>query len=221
MDDVYVLSNADLYGWVDDLVGRFRVFAPVLQKKNQTTFEPIQGSGQLNLDYCSTMLSPRLFIYPSVQKLFEIDRQTDTYTVVDPGPDRRQLIFAIHPCDMHAITVLDRTFLGAFRDYYYSKLREGTVTVVLNCNRACDRGFCPSMGTGPFLRIQEGYDVAMTSLGGEFLLEAGSQYGRELIEAAPRIQPADEPHLQKKRLLSTSQRPHSARALIQTGCPNF
>ena len=115
MDDKYLLSGTDLYRWVDDLVGRFRVFGPVLQKRNQTTFEPIQDSGQLNLDYCSTMLGPRSFIYPSVQKLFEIDRKTNAYKVVDPGPEQTQLIFAIHPCDMHAITVLDRTFLGIFK----------------------------------------------------------------------------------------------------------
>lgn len=189
-DNQCVLSNGDVYHWVDDLVGRFRVFGPILQKRNQTAFEPIQNSGQLNLDYCSMMHSPRSFIYPSVQKLLEIDRKTNMYKVVDPGPERTQLIFAIHPCDMHAINVLDRTFLGVFQDYYYSKLRQGTVTLVLNCHRACVKGFCPSMGTGPFLRLQEGYDVVMTSLGDGFLVEAGSQRGRELIEAAPGIGPA-------------------------------
>jgi len=198
MDTSHVLSKDDVYRWADDLVGRFRVFGPVLQKRNQTTFESIQAGGQLNLDYCSTMLSPRSFIYPSVQKLLEIDRKANTYKVVDPGPEQTQLIFAIHPCDMHAITVLDRTFLGDFQDYYYSKLRQGTRTVVLNCNRACDKGFCPSMGTGPFLKIQEGYDIVMTALGDEFLLQAGSQRGRELIEAAPGVEAATEEHLQRK-----------------------
>jgi len=221
MDNGHILSASDLSRWVDDLAGRFRVFGPVLQKRGPTTFEPIRGSGQLNLDYCSTMLSPRSFIYPSVQKLFEIDRETNRYRVVDPGPERTQLIFAMHPCDMHAVTVLDRTFLGAFQDYYYSSLRQGTLTVVLNCNRACDKGFCPSMGTGPFLRIEEGYDVEMTSLGNEFLLEPGSQRGSELIEGAPDVGPASEEHLQRKAAIEEEARASFHKSLDTEGLPEL
>lgn len=221
MDAGYVISSSDLYRWADDLIDRFRVFGPVLQKRNQTTFEPIEHSGKLNLDYCSTMLPPRSFIYPSVQKLFKIDRQTNTYTVVDPGPERTQLIFAMHPCDMHAVTVLDRTFLGAFEDYYYSRLRRGTITVVLNCNQACDKGFCPSMGTGPFLRITEGYDVVMTALGDEFLLEAGSDRGRELIEAAPGAAPSSDEHRRRKAALEESATASFRKSLDVHGLPEL
>ena len=221
MDRSYILSASDLSRWMDDLAGRFRVFGPVLQKRGQTTFEPIRNSEPLNLDYCSTMLSPRSFIYPSVQKLFEIDRRTDTYTVIDPGPERTQLIFAVHPCDIHAVTVLDRTFLGAFEDFYYARLRQGTRTVVLNCNRACDKGFCPSMGTGPFLQIEEGYDVVMTTLGDEFLLEAGSQRGRELVEGAPGVVPAGEEHLQRKAAIEEEATASFQKSLDTEGLPEL
>jgi len=221
METSRILSASDVCRWVDDLTRRFRVFGPVLQKRGQTTFEPIEDSGQLNLAYCTTMLSPRSFIYPSVQKLFRIDRETGTYTPIDPGPDGMQLIFAIHPCDMHAVTVLDRTFLGDFQDFYYSKLREGTFTVVLNCNRACEKGFCPSMGTGPFLRIQEGYDVVMTWLGDDYLLEAGSQRGRELIEAAPGLQTAGEEHLQKKAAIEQQAVASFQKSLDVRGLPEL
>ena len=185
MDNSHVVSAGDLYRWVDSLTGTFSVLGPVSAKRGQNAFVQISSSEQLDLGYCSTMTSPRCFIYPSVQQLFQIDRETNTYTTVDPGPARTQLIFAIHPCDMHAITVLDRTFLGTFQDFYYAKLRRETLTVVLNCNRACDKGFCASMRTGPFARLKEGFDVALTSLDGEYLLEAASARGRELLETAP------------------------------------
>jgi sulfhydrogenase subunit beta (sulfur reductase) len=199
MDDSYILSAGDLRRWVDVLIGKYRVLGPVPQKRGQTAFEPLHDSDQLDLSYCSTMTSPRCFIYPSVQHLFTIDRWTDTYTPIDPGPSQTQLIFAIHPCDMHAIAVLDRTFLGAFKDFYYAKLRRETCTVVLNCNQACDQGFCSSMRTGPFLQLKEGFDVVMTLMGDEYLLESGSARGRELIESAPGLRAAGREQWDEKR----------------------
>lgn len=177
----------NLYRWVDALREDFQVLGPVAAGRGQNAFVPLEHSEQLALDYCSTMTSPRCFIYPSVQQLFKIDIATNTYITIDPGPSRTQLIFGIHPCDMHAITVLDRTFLDGSRDFYYAKRRQATYTVVLNCNQACDQGFCPSMRTGPFLRLKDGFDVALTALDGEYLLEGGSERGQKLIDAAPGV----------------------------------
>jgi sulfhydrogenase subunit beta (sulfur reductase) len=190
MDKNLAIAAGDLYRWVDALLGQFEVLGPVVVRRGQNDFVPLDSSDQLDLTYCSTMTSPRRFIYPSVQHLFQIDRQTNTYLPIDPGPARTQLIFALHPCDVHALTVLDRTFLGGSLDLYYAKRRRETYTVVLNCNRACDQGFCASMRTGPHLRLREGFDVVMTALDGEYLLEAGSNRGQRLIEAAPGIRKA-------------------------------
>jgi len=221
MDNSYVLSPSDLYRWVDSLVGRFCVLGPVPAKRGQNAFVRIDSSEQLDLSYCSTMTSPRCFIYPSVQQLFEIDREANTYKTIDPGPTRTQLIFAIHPCDMHAVTVLDRTFLGSFQDFYYAKLRRETLTVVLNCNQACDKGFCSSMRTGPFLRLKEGFDVVMTSLGNEYLLESGSDRGQELIETAPGVQAARREQLDEKRQLEQRATASFTKTLEIEGLPEL
>jgi ferredoxin len=167
------------------------------------------------------MTSPRCFIYPSMEQLFQIDRETNEYTTVDPGPDRTQLIFAIHPCDMHALAVLDRTFLGPNPDFYYAKRRQETYTVVLNCNRACDKGFCASMQTGPFLRLKDGYDVVMTALDGEYLLEAGSDRGRELIETAPGVKRAGRTRLHEKSHLEQQATESFTKSLQIVGLPEL
>jgi len=158
-----ILSQRTFDAWVNALGAQFSLFGPVLKKKSQTIFQKIGDSGELNLDYCSTMLSPRSFIYPSRQKLFEINRQTGEHRQL-LQLDGKKIVFAIHPCDMHAISVLDRIFLGDFKDVYYRTSRENVITIVLNCNHACDQGFCASMGTGPFLQLKNGFDIVMTTL---------------------------------------------------------
>jgi sulfhydrogenase subunit beta (sulfur reductase) len=221
MDTSYSISADDLYRWVDSLAETYRVLGPVAARRGQNAFVRIERGAQLDLAYCSTMTSPRCFIYPSVQQLLRIDREANTYTVIDPGPAETQLIFAIHPCDMHAITVLDRTFLGAFQDFYYAKLRRETLTVVLNCNRACDQGFCSSMRTGPFVRLQEGFDAALTALDGEYLLEAVSSRGRELLEAAPGRQAATRAQLDEKKRLEQRATASFTKTLPIEGLPEL
>jgi len=215
------ITTDNLYRWVDALVGRFRVLGPVAAQRGQNVFTEISSSEQLALDYCTTMLGPRYYIYPSVQQLFRIDRQTNTYRTIDPGPDRAQLIFAIHPCDMHAITVLDRTFLDRSRDFYYAKQRQETYTMVLNCNKACDQGFCASMRTGPFLRLKEGFDVVMTAVDGEYLLEAGSPRGQKLIDAAPGVRRAGRIRLHEKSRLEERALASFTKTLDIEGLPEL
>ncbi len=221
MDSSLLISAADLYLWVDALIKRFEVLGPVAARRGQNAFGSLDSSEELDLTYCSTMTSPRCFIYPSVQQLFTIDRQTNACTTVDPGPDRTQLIFAIHPCDMHAIAVLDRVFLGSAPDFYYAKRRRATCTVVLNCNQACDKGFCPSMRTGPFLRLREGFDVVMTALDGEYLLEAGSDRGQKLMETAPGLKKAGRIRMHEKNRLKEQATQSFTKTLDIEGLPEL
>lgn len=191
----YVVSARELMDWCADLMGEFTVVGPVPKKRGQTVFEKVEDPGRLSLEYLSTMLSPRRFIYPSCGTLLAMEREPNRCVEAPPGGAARPLLFAVHPCDMQAISVLDRVFLGDYRDPHYEKMRRAAVTVVLNCARACEKGFCSSMGSGPFLKLRDGYDVELTRLhrggGGAYLVELGSQRGKELVERGGRMGKAD------------------------------
>ena len=176
----FVLSKKDLFNWIDDLSLEKDVFAPVLNYRGETIFEKIHDSKNLDLNYQSVMTSPRKFVYPPLQSIDQ--RSLDEI--------KGRVVLGIHACDMHAISILDRTFLGGHKDAYYFQLREKTVTIVFNCNKACKKkypnytlkGFCASMGTGPFLKIKEGYDIEVTEIGKQlYLLEPNSKKAKDLI----------------------------------------
>ena len=201
MQKAFTLSEKNLLQWANQLAGLYKFFGPVLKRRGQTVFENVKRADQLNLDYCSTMTSPRRFVYPPRQGLFEINRLKDDYKEALPKNDEEQIIFAIHPCDTHAISVLDRTFLGDFVDCFYEKLRSNTTTIVLNCNRACDKGFCSSMGTGPFIQLKGGFDIVMTRMEKKFLLEPVSEKGQKLLSQTENLQPAlDNDFTEKKSI---------------------
>jgi len=197
----YILSRQNLFSWLTELNGSLILIGPVAKERGQTVFEKVEVPQDLHIDYCSTMLAPRKFIYPERQTLFSITREKNSYQTVSSSGSLSSMIFGIHPCDMHAISILDRTFLGDYEDSYYRRLRKETMTCVLNCNKACDKGFCSSMATGPFLRIREGYDMEMTMVKEDFLIEFGSQKGKTMVEKAKGLEQAGESDFKQKAAL--------------------
>jgi ferredoxin len=223
-----IVSLPGIRRWLEELSREYPVFAPVTGKRGETVFERIEDAGSLDFEYRTTMVSPRSFIYPSRQELFSIDRaDSEAHAVIKRD---RRVIFGIHPCDLHAIRVLDKTFLGKHKDLYYRKAREDNLTIVLNCNQACEkkyplftfRGFCASMKTGPFLRLSEGYDVELTRLSpGEALVEAGSKRGGELMAKAKALRDAAPEDLGKKKELEGRSMSSFKKSLDIEGLPEL
>src|SRR5215207_8917218 len=95
----------------------------------------------------------------------------------------RYAFLGVRSCDLAAIAVQDRVFIGdSYTDADYEARRRDAFIVVVNCSKAGNTCFCVSMDTGP--RAESGYDLALTELlDGEhrFLIEAGSERGHELV----------------------------------------
>ena len=221
MGNAYTISHKNLLGWLEGLLKKYNVFGPVKKRRGQVVFEQVNNISDLDLEYCSTMLAPRKYIYPSRQMLFDIDRKTGKIRDIVPELTKKRLIFAIHPCDIHAISVLDRTFLGEFKDAYYSKLREDTLTVVLNCNKACDNGFCASMGTGPFLQLKDGFDIVLTIKARDYLIEFGSPRGINIIEKTPGLKKATKKDFTEQKEFEAEAKQSFIKYLDTEGLPEL
>jgi len=96
----------------------------------------------------------------------------------------RTAFFGVRPCDLAAIAVQDRVFLGgAHVDTDYARRREAAFLVVVHCSEPGGTCFCASMGTGP--KAESGYDLALTEVldGREphYLVDAGSERGADVL----------------------------------------
>jgi sulfhydrogenase subunit beta (sulfur reductase) len=90
----------------------------------------------------------------------------------------------VRPCDIQAIAVQDRVFLGgSYVDPHYRARREGAFILAVNCGQAAATCFCVSMSTGP--KAERGFDLALTELDPDgdhrFLIEVGSERGGALL----------------------------------------
>ncbi|MGL6278998.1 MAG: 4Fe-4S dicluster domain-containing protein, partial [Gaiella sp.] len=93
----------------------------------------------------------------------------------------------VRSCDLHAIAIQDRVFLGGrYPERDYGARREGAFLVAVDCAVPGGTCFCTSMGTGP--RVGEGADLVLTELPGEsptFVARSGSARGAALLADLP------------------------------------
>lgn len=179
MDRKAVLTASELGRLVDVLREQYDVYGPV-PKNGKVVFGRVSDPSLLRLDYVTTILPPKKLFYPPVGTLFRFHREQG---VIDEpaAPERPLALFGVHPCDVAALGLLDRVMDGGeFRDPEYREKRDRTLIVALNCSRPGKYCFCTSFGTGP--AAESGYDLALTELDGRYLVEAGTERGKELVE---------------------------------------
>jgi ferredoxin len=200
----YVLSKVDLAGFVKKLKTRFEVFGPVAKWNGpEFMFAPIDAVEDLRLDYDTTILPPhKKYFHPTKETLFTF---ADSVNITGEGekPECRQLLLGVHACDVNALLSLDRVFLDTYPDLYYKVRRENTVIVALNCTSPCKDAFCSSFNTGP--GVDHGFNLVLTDIGEQFLVEVGSSQGQELALGGDLKSASDEDLMTKNRALRSAQ----------------
>ena len=131
--------------------------------------------------------SPKRFLYPPKLELFRI--RPDWSVEYPRERFAPTAFFAIRPCDLASIAVMDRV-QGTSGDPHYLGLRGELALIVENCVEPGDTCFCATMGTGPEAR--DGFDVAFTRLGDDLVVfRPGSDLGVELLSCL-NLEPADD-----------------------------
>ncbi|HXQ14227.1 MAG TPA: 4Fe-4S dicluster domain-containing protein [Caulobacteraceae bacterium] len=130
----------------------------------------------------------KAFLHPSMQRLWTARRAGDVVVVTpEPASAERLALIGVRACELKAIAVQDRVFLGGARvDPHYQARRADVFVVAMNCAEAGGTCFCVSMNAGP--KADAGFDLALTEImDGEhrFLVETGSAVGEEVLAELP------------------------------------
>lgn len=131
------------------------------------------------------------YLFPSRERLFTAHREGSSFRV-DPEPphDPPRAFLGVRACEVAAIRIQDRVFLGGqATDPSYHRRRSSTLLVAVQCGQAGATCFCASMGTGP--EVREGADLSLTELlepgPHRFLLEIGSALGAHVVDGVPLV----------------------------------
>jgi ferredoxin len=135
------------------------------------------------------------FLFPPEERIFRARRTEDGFEVLPEEIEAPKLAFlGVRSCEIHAITIQDKVFIGGpFVDPSYKMRRENVFIIAVNCGQAGGTCFCVSMKTGP--KATGGFDLALTEIfDGDrhyFVIESGSDAGAEVLAELPQ-RPAEE-----------------------------
>lgn len=135
-------------------------------------------------DYVVGPHSLKNFLFKPQETIQELIKQNGSWSVLPAPADEPALaVIGVRGCDMRALEVQDRVFLrGEYVDPNYRRRRESLFLLAVNCRRATATCFCHSMKCGP--DAGSGYDLALTEMEEQFVVEVGTERGGEALADA-------------------------------------
>ncbi len=92
----------------------------------------------------------------------------------------KRIIIGVKACDLKALAVLDKMFLeGDYIDPFYKEKRDNTIIISSDCTEPRDNCFCTLLGGKPY--AEDGFDLNLSPLKEGFIVEAGSDRGKAVI----------------------------------------
>jgi len=127
-------------------------------------------------------------LLPPRVRLWQARREDGLAIEEEPPAAEPTAFVGVRPCELAAIAIQDRVFLGgAYRDRDYAARRADVFLVAVDCGDPSALCFCTSAGGGP--GADDGFDLALTELlddgGHRILVRAGSPAGAEVLAELP------------------------------------
>jgi sulfhydrogenase subunit beta (sulfur reductase) len=200
-------SASDLpVGWTDEQEGgRYRL----LKRRDKAFFGYVVGPH-----------SWKKYVHPPVVRLWKASRDGNGFQIEEEkAADRKMAFIGVRACELHAIAIQDKVFLGGnVVDSQYRARRDGIFVMAINCGQAGNTCFCTSMNTGP--KATSGFDLALTEIldGNEhyFIVEIGTPLGAEILSSLA-TKPAGADKLEKAESIHARTSKQMGRTLDTTG----
>lgn len=212
---MHVLKRADLPRLFDALKARgLRIVGPTVRDA-AIMLEPIDSATELPVGWTDAQapgryqLKPRgdarafgfavgpmslkQHMFPTEETLYRAERRPDGKVgfaaVVPDAPPTAYL--GLRACDLAGAGIQEKVFEGGpYAEPRHRARREAAFVVAVQCTEPGALCFCASMGTGP--RVTGGADVVLTERDDDFLIEARTDRGTELLGSLPTGEASDE-----------------------------
>jgi 4Fe-4S dicluster domain len=176
------MTKADAARWLEMLIQQAEVIAPTAGHGGDAIFAAVSSPDNVLWSFENPLYPPKHVVLPRTDPIVEIRRNDGGYEVEPLYDDRPRILFNVRSCDVKGIEYLDRMHMTNPPDASYLRRSRNIIKISLACVVPCHQCFCICTDSGPFLR--NGYDVQLTDLGDNLLVEAGSDKGATLLSYA-------------------------------------
>ena len=175
----YVMKKELFADFVEALKGEGIVVAPKSVGKD-LLYMPIEDASEV--DFSRIPLDdPKMYVFPITETIFTLEDEK----VVPLLKSTKLVLLGMRPCDVAAFQCLKRFFgdyveENGIRDPYVMDKMDDLTIVAFNCSHPKEHCFCSAMGTGPV--ATSGFDLSLTDLGDNYLVETRSERGEKIIQ---------------------------------------
>lgn len=154
--------------------------APRYEHLDDVIFGDAKEDGLELLDYeGNSVISPRAFLLPQTEPLFEIGSAKNNDFVPIENKKKR-IFYGVRPCDIKALVLMREFFVeDDFIDIPYKQKMDNSIFISLACGKRCmAKSFCHMMDAGPVAK--EGFDLQLIPISRGYLVEVGSKKGSQI-----------------------------------------
>ncbi len=156
------------------------LYAPVERGKSDFSIEQIDDVSKVRPEAVRTLLPfKKLLLKPKFTMLAQV--ADGSASIGQDNDSETRVYYGAHPCDIHALKILDLMYLSDFEDPFYKRNREHLTIVGYGCwpDEKC---FCASLGTST---VDENFDLFLTPLTNTCLVTVASARGDDIVRANP------------------------------------
>jgi len=146
-------------------------------------YKPWEKGAKVNLEAVNSAVSPKEIFLPREETYLRYSSSGEKLELAEVESSGPVTAFALHPCDLKAIEMIDRVFLDQETpDELYKRRREKTTVVALACRRPDPYCFCGVFGIDPTDAPNADVMAYLNEKG--LLLEERTARGKALLEKA-------------------------------------
>ena len=179
---MYIMPKNQSGALAAALAEDYDLYGPILpDASGEPLFDRAEDPAAIRLDAAISYNPPKSVVFPQAERIlsYRYDKDSRTAAIVRDDLVRPKALVGIRACDLSGLLCLDRFYLGQeYVDEVYRDHRKKMFIVANTCVRPFPQCFCVCTDSGPAPR--EGFDVALTGVGDNYLFETGSEKGEAL-----------------------------------------
>ena len=194
LKSVRIITKKNLKDFVRNLIKdkKYETIG-VKEKGIKFAYGPLEKADELRLDYDITLLPPKKYFLPQIEKLIEYNLEKK-FEYRKEEKIKPRILIGVHPYDIIALEQTDKLYLDSQEDDYYKKKRENTIIIGSDIEKVNERSFAASMNTHV---TDSGFDLLLTNIDEDYAVTIGSKKGEYLLSKHAKTKPAKESDIKK------------------------
>lgn len=177
----YFISEARFTTFLKDM-DRGPLFATVAREAGRSSFERIatQSLERVTVRCLPAVEAAKSFLFPVKERVAVYPSGT-AMPETGLSEEAPQILLGLRACDLAALEILDTVLReGDFEDPFYARRRELSVLISVDCLTPAETCFCNLVDGKPYAE-DTGSDLNLTPISGGYIVDIGSQAGREIV----------------------------------------